>query len=268
MSIIKITDIDVPELSIFTKATENELAHINEPHGLGFFIAESKYIINIALDMGYEPILALCDDTLLNSEVISRLSDVPIYTAPISVLKSITGFNLTEGFLCAMKRKELKAHEDICKNAKRIAVLERVMNPTNVGAIIRSAAALGIDACILTYDCADPFYRRAIRVSRGSVFSLPIAIFPKDEPYKNIEFLKEQGFKTVAMALEKDSISIKDTRLCECEKLAIVLGSEGDGLSEKTISACDYTAMIPMQNGIDSLNVAAASAVVFWQLGK
>ena len=267
MNFIQVTDINNPELSIFTKATEHQLMHINEPNAPGIFIAETSYIINIALDMGYEPVIALCDSALCENAVVLRLTEIPVYITDFSALKNITGFNLTEGLLCAMKRKEHISPEEICKGAKRIAILERVMNPTNVGAIMRSAAALGVDACILTPDCSDPFYRRASRVSRGSVFSLPWTYFPKGEPYKNIEFLKEQGFKTVAMALEQDSISIKDSRLKGCEKLAIVLGSEGDGLTEKSICACDYTAMIPMHRGIDSLNVAAASAVIFWELG-
>lgn len=267
MKIIDITDFNAPELDIYARTTENQLLNRHEPDK-GIFIAESPYIISCALDSGCQPISLLCEKSMLEHDVLRRLSDIPIYTADSDILTGITGFKLTLGMLCAMKRPAPKSVKELCKSALRIAVLEHIMNPTNIGAIIRSAAALGFDAVLLSDDCSDPLYRRAARVSMGSVFQIPWAYFDKGESYKNIEFLNSVDFKTVAMALTDDSISIDDKRISEYEKLAIVLGSEGEGLTKKTIETCDHTVKIPMYHGVDSLNVAAASAVAFWELRK
>lgn len=267
MNIIEISDINSPELFDYAKATESELYHANEPYGEGYFIAESPYVISLAIESGYKPVSFLVQKSMVEHELL-KSTNVPIYTAQDNILTKITGFNLTFGMLCKMQRKKKADIQALCQNAKRIAVLEHIMNPTNIGAIMRSAAALGIDALLLSHDCADPLYRRASRVSMGTVFKVPWAFFGKNEPYKNIEFLKAQGFKTVAMALTDNSVSIDDERIKKCEKLAIVLGSEGEGLTEDTIGACDFTVKIPMQNGVDSLNVAAASALAFWEIKK
>lgn len=267
MNITEITDIKAPELDAFARLSENQLLHKYEPNG-GVFIAESPYVIGLALDAGLVPVCVLAERSMLASEAVLRCGDVPVYTADSELLTKITGFNLTLGVLCQMKRPAPKSIADICKNAERIAVLEHVMNPTNVGAIMRCAAALGIDAVLLSCDCADPLYRRAARVSMGTVFQIPWAYFGKNEPYKNIELLKSLGYKTAAMALTDNCIAIDDKRLSQYEKLAIVLGSEGDGLTESTVKACDHAVKIPMYHGVDSLNVAAASAVAFWQLRK
>ena len=233
------------------------------------FIAESPKVIERALDAGCEPVSCLVEDRQIEGEaapVLERLKDIPVYTAPFSVLTQLTGFKLTRGMLCAMKRPAPPERKTLCGNAYRIAVLEHVVNPTNVGAIIRSAAALMMDCVLLTPDCSDPLYRRAIRVSMGTVFQIPWAYFPENIDW--IDFLKTQGFRTVAMALRKDTVTIDDPQLLSEKRLAIILGTEGEGLEESTIDRCDYTVKIPMADGVDSLNVAAASAVAFWELGR
>ncbi|MEE1242360.1 MAG: RNA methyltransferase [Frisingicoccus sp.] len=272
-NIIEITDLNLPELDIYARLNENQLLHYFEPD-LGLFIAESPIVALRALDAGYEPVSLLVEEKHIEGQaktVIDRCGDIPIYTASFDVLSSLTGFKLTRGLLCAMKRKPLPSLESICKNARRIAVLENVMNPTNVGAIIRSAAALNMDAVILTPACSNPLYRRAIRVSMGTVFQIPWTIIEDDHSGQTstpVDALKKLGFKTAAMALRQDSISIDDPDLMSEEKLAIILGTEGDGLADCTIEDTDYTVLIPMSHGVDSLNVAAASAVAFWQLGN
>ena len=265
MNLIKINDLYIPELKIYSAMNEKELLHYDAPKGNGLFIAESPKVIERALDAGYEPISMLMETRQIEGEakeVVGRMKDVPIYTAEFDVLTGLTGFELTRGALCAMRRKKLPDIEKLCEEKKRIAVLDGVVNPTNVGAIMRSAAALNIDAVLLTSDCADPLYRRAVRVSMGTVFQIPWTVI------ENIGQLKALGFTTVAMALKKESIGIDDKKLRDADKLAIIMGTEGDGLSDTVINECDYTAMIPMSHGVDSLNVAAASAVIFWELGK
>lgn len=265
-NIIEITDFSAPELDIYARLTEVQLLNREFPEK-GMFIAESPKVIERALDAGYEPISVLVEDKHIEGEakeIIARCKDVRIFTAPFDVLKELTGFPLTRGLLCAMRRKPLLSTEEICVGAQRIAVLEEVMNPTNIGAIIRSAAALNIDAVLLTNGCSNPLYRRAIRVSMGTVFQIPWTFVGVNWA----EELRNLGFKTAAMALCDDTLSIDDERLAKEEKLAIILGTEGDGLAAKTIADCDYTVKIPMAHGVDSLNVAAASAVAFWELRK
>lgn len=280
--IITITDFQAPELDIYARCSETQLLHYYEPKG-GIFIAESPKVIERALNMGCEPISILTEtrhiDTQL-SGILSRFPELPVYTAPYEVLTQLTGFSLTRGALCAMHRPAMKSVGELCRNARRIAVLENVVNPTNVGAIIRSAAALHMDAVLLTPACSDPFYRRAARVSMGTVFQIPwtyltsgpVSGVPsgKDDshPESYIEQLKKLGFLTVAMALRDQSLSITDPALANAEKLAIILGTEGEGLAQETIDTCDYTVMIPMSHGVDSLNVAAASAVAFFEITK
>lgn len=272
-NIIEITDFNAPELALYASLTENQLYHIYEPE-IGLFIAESPKVILRALDAGYQPVSLLLEKKHIDgqaSEVIERCGDVPVYTAESDVLTQLTGFQLTRGVLCAMRRRQLPSVEAVCAGARRIAVLENVMNPTNVGAIFRSAAALNIDAVLLSSACSDPLYRRAVRVSMGTVFQIPWTVMDDCSitlSSKGIQKLQEMGFKTVAMALTDDSIPIDDPRLHAEEKLAIILGTEGDGLAPTTIADCDYTVKIPMTHGVDSLNVAAASAVAFWELGK
>lgn len=264
--IIEIKDFNAPELDIYAILTENQLLNREFPEK-GLFIAESPKVIERALDAGYEPVSVLVEKRHIEGEakdILSKIGQVPVYTAEFEVLKELTGFPLTRGLLCAMKRKKLLSTKDICAGAQRIAVLENVMNPTNVGAIIRSAAALGMDAVLLTNGCSNPLYRRAIRVSMGTVFQIPWTFLPENW----IDELHSLGFRTAAMALCDDTLSIEDDRLANEEKLAIVLGTEGEGLAQKTISECDYTVKIPMYHGVDSLNVAAASAVAFWELRK
>ena len=264
-NIIEITDFNAPELDIYARLSENELLNRHKPDK-GIFIAESPLVIERALDAGYIPVSMLVEKKHIDTQahdIIERCDDVPVYTAEFNILTLLTGFKLTRGMLCAMKRPLLKSPEELCKDAKRIAVLENVMNPTNVGAIIRSAAALNIDVILLTPSCSNPLYRRAIRVSMGTVFQIPWT-FTTDS---YINDLKNMGFKTAAMALSDNSVSIDNPELIKEDKLAIILGSEGYGLCDDTISSCDYTVKIPMANGIDSLNVAAANAVAFWQLG-
>ena len=271
--IIPIMDFMAPELDVYARLSENQLYHLYEPDA-GIFIAESPNVIERALNAGYEPLSFLAETRKLYGDaqrILMRCEHTPVYTAEFEILTRLTGFALTRGLLCAMRRKTLPTLEAVCAGARRIAVMERVMNPTNVGAIFRSAAALGMDAVLLTPGCSDPLYRRAARVSMGTVFQIPwtfldekICSWP-EEGQKN---LRKLGFRTAAMALKQDSVSVDHPALMAEERLAIVLGTEGDGLSEKTIADCDYTVMIPMAHGVDSLNVAAASAVAFWELGK
>ena len=264
-NIINVTDFTSSELDIYARLSENQLFHYHEPN-LGLFIAESPKVIGTALDAGYEPVSLLVEEKHLKrqaKEIISRVGNIPVYTGPFEVLSQITGFKMTRGALCAMRRKSMPSIETVCRNAKRIVVLDQVMNPTNVGAIFRSAAALNMDGVLLTRGCSDPLYRRAIRVSMGTVFQIPWTYLNDD-----ISSLKNQGFATAAMALSKNSVSIDNPSLMSEEKLAVIMGTEGDGLAPSTIENCDYTVCIPMSHGVDSLNVAAASAVAFWQLGN
>ena len=268
-TIIPITDFSAPELDIYARLNENQLFRYYEPEP-GLFIAESPKVIERALNAGYEPISFLVEKKHIEGEakdVLARCSGIPVYTAESDILTQLTGFQLTRGALCAMRRRALPSLTEICSGARRIAILEQVMNPTNIGAIFRSAAALNMDAVILTPGCSDPLYRRASRVSMGTVFQIPWTV-ADNWPQPVMSQLKQLGFKTAAMALSDNSVSIDDTRLLAEEKLAIILGTEGDGLAETTIADCDYTVKIPMTHGVDSLNVAAASAVAFWQLGK
>ena len=269
-NIIKISDFNAPELDIYARMSEGQLLNRHEPEK-GMFIAESPKVVARALDAGYVPVSILVEDRHVEGEageIIKRCGQIPVFTAEFEVLKQLTGFGLTRGMLCAMYRPQLPSVEQICRNASRIAILERVVNPTNVGAIIRSAAALNMDAVLLTSDCSNPLYRRAIRVSMGTVFQVPWTFLGQEEwPERGMELLHEMGFKTAAMALSDQSVGIDDPALMAEEKLAIVLGTEGDGLAGETIAGCDYTVRIPMSHGVDSLNVAAASAVAFWQLG-
>lgn len=272
-NIIEITDFSAPELDVYARLTENQLLNRHEPEK-GLFIAESPRVIERALDAGCIPVSLLLERKHIAGQardIISRCTDIPIYTADFEILTQLTGFQLTRGALCAMRRPPLPAVEEICAGARRIAILENVMNPTNVGAIFRSAAALNMDAVLLTPACSNPLYRRAIRVSMGTVFQIPWTYLGNETsewPDEGIKLLQNLGFKTAAMALSDNSIRIDDPRLMAEEKLAIILGTEGDGLSSNTIADCDYTVKIPMSHGVDSLNVAAASAVAFWELGK
>lgn len=267
-NIIGIKDFNAPELDIYARLTENQLVNRAHPED-ALFVAESPVVIERALDAGCEPVSFLMETKHVEGkghELIARCGDIPVYAAPLDVLTSLTGFHLTRGMLCAMRRPKLPTAEELCRNARRVAVLENVMNPTNIGAIFRSAAALGMDAVLLTVAGSDPLYRRAVRVSMGTVFQIPWTYLDPGRPYT--ECLRELGFKTAAMALREDSLSIDDARLSAVDKLAVVLGTEGDGLAEATIADCDYTVRIPMSHGVDSLNVAAASAVAFYQLGN
>ena len=272
-NIIEITDFEAPELDVYARLTEAQLLNRHQLKD-GLFIAESPLVIGRALDAGYTPVSFLCERRHIEhqaKDVIARCGDIPVYTAEFDLLTKLTGYQLTRGMLCAMRRVPLPTVEEICAKARRIAILENVMNPTNVGAIFRSAAALNMDAVLLTPACSNPLYRRSARVSMGTVFQVPwtyIGEEMSDWPDKGMERLRAMGFKTAAMALSDDSVSIDDPALMAEEKLAIILGTEGDGLAETTISECDYTVKIPMSHGVDSLNVAAASAVAFWQLGN
>ena len=273
-NMIEITDFDAPELDVYARLTEAQLLNKDHPED-GLFIAESPKVISRALDGGYEPVSVLVEkkQVLEDAEtiaVLGKCGNVPEYTAEFEVLTKLTGFKLTRGMLCAMKRRRLPGLQEICNGCDRIAVLENVMNPTNVGAIFRSAAALHMDAVILTGGCSNPLYRRASRVSMGTVFQIPWTFVDNSViwPEEGMKILRELGFKTAAMALKEDSASIDDPELMKEDKLAVILGTEGDGLAPETIADCDYTVMIPMSHGVDSLNVAAASAVAFWQLGK
>ena len=272
-NIIEITDFSDPRLDLFARLTEGQLRRQQESEQ-GIFIAESPKVIERALNGGYEPVALLMERKHIDgdaADILARCPDVPVYTAGREVLESLTGFALTRGVLCAMKRRPLPAVEDLLKDARRVAVLEGIVDPTNVGAAFRSAAALNMDAVLVTPTCCDPLYRRAARVSMGTVFQVPWTRIGDDHtqwPHPGLERLNAMGFKTAAMALRDDSVSIDDPNLLAEEKLAIVLGTEGDGLTDETIGSCDYTVKIPMSHGVDSLNVAAASAVAFWQLGK
>lgn len=271
MGIIEITDIDAPELDLYARLKDVQLYHFYEPEA-GVFIAESPAIIERAIASGCEPESFLCEPKYLdklNERIFSKVPEVPVYSAPLSVMEQITGFHLTKGVLSILKRPEENDIRELVKDKKRIVILENTQNPTNVGAMFRSAAALGIEAVLLTSDCSDPLYRRASRVSMGTVFQIPWGYLRGKEfewPEKGMEFLHSMGFKTLAMALCDDSIPLDDPRLKQEEKLAIVMGTEGDGLTHSTIASCDYTVRIPMYAGVDSLNVAAASAVAFWEL--
>ena len=263
-NIIEIQDFAAPELDIYARLTEAQLMNRFDP-AKAMFIAESPKVIMRALDAGYEPVSILVERTRMVGEsldVIRRCGCVPVYTAQMDVLTRLTGYQLTRGLLCAMRRKPLPAVDAVLKDTKRVAVLEEVMNPTNIGAIFRSAAALGMDAVLLTPGCSDPLYRRAARVSMGTVFQIPWTFLPENW----LDVLREHGFKTAAMALTDDSVSIENPTLQAEKRLAVVLGTEGDGLACSTIAGCDYTVKIPMYHGVDSLNVAAASAVAFWEL--
>ena len=265
-SLIPITDFNDQRIDIFVRLPEVQLLRYREP-APGIFLAESPKVIERALDGGYEPVSILIEETALRETeraLIARCPDVSVYVAPAEVLRQMRGFQMTRGMLCAMNRRALPSVEAVCKGASRVAVLEDVVNPTNVGAIIRSAAALGMDAVLCTSGCSDPLYRRAVRVSMGTVFQIPWTVMDAD----GMQTLKKLGFRTVAMALRDDSISLDAPELAKEERLAVVLGTEGDGLAPETIHACDVTVRIPMTHGVDSLNVAAASAVAFWQLGS
>ena len=266
--IIEITDFSAPELDIYARLTENQLVNRADPEN-ALFVAESPLVIGRALDAGCTPVSFLMERKHIEgkgAEVLARCpADIPVYAADLPVLTQLTGFHLTRGMLCAMKRRELPKAEQVCAGARRVAVLERVMNPTNVGAIFRSAAALGMDAVLLTPECSDPLYRRCTRVSMGTVFQIPWTYLPDGSWTSKMHQL---GFQTAAMALRKDSLRLDDPRLLAAERLAIALGTEGDGLADGSIESCDYTVCIPMAHGVDSLNVAAASAVAFYQLGQ
>lgn len=272
-NIIEINDFLAPELDVYARLTEAQLLNRHEPEK-GLFIAESPKVIERALDAGCIPVSLLLERKHIEGEakdIVARCKDIPIFTADFEILTQLTGFQLTRGALCAMRRPKLPTVEEVCANARRIAVLENVMNPTNVGAIFRSAAALNIDAILLTSACSNPLYRRAIRVSMGTVFQIPWTFLNSESsecPQSDIKRLKELGFKTAAMALSDKAVSIDNPQLMSEDKLAIILGTEGDGLTPSTIADCDYTVCIPMSHGVDSLNVAAASAVAFWQLGN
>ena len=271
-NIIEINDIIAPELDIYARTSEVQLLRYYEPDP-GIFIAESPKVIERALNADYEPISFLVEHKDLEGEakyILERYPEIPVYTAEYEVLVGMTGYALARGMLCAMKRRQLPSVEEICRNTSRIAILENVVNPTNVGAIFRSAAALNMDGIILTKGCSDPLYRRSARVSMGTVFQIPWTYVDKEIswPKPGIHILKEMGFKTVAFALRNDSVSIDDPILLSEQKLAVIMGTEGDGLAAETMANCDYTVKIPMSHGVDSLNVAAASAVAFWQLGN
>ena len=264
--IIEITDFLAPELDVYARLSEVQLLNREFPEK-GLFIAESPKVIERALDAGYEPVSCLMEKRHIEGEgksILERINGVPVFCAEFDVLTQLTGFKLTRGMLCAMKRKPLPDIKEICENKSRIVILDKVMNPTNVGAIIRSAAALGMDAVILTPGCSDPLYRRAARVSMGTVFQIDWT-FSSNE---NLDEIKSLGFKTVAMALKDNSFPINDPALINEKKLAVIMGTEGDGLSDQMISECDYAVKIPMYHGVDSLNVAAASAVAFYQFGN
>ena len=271
--IIEITNFEAPELDVYARLTEGQLRSRQNPES-AMFIAESPKVIGHALDAGFEPVSLLMEKkhiTGQGAEVIERCGDIPVYTGESKILEKLTGFRLTRGILCAMRRPVLPSVEDVLKNVRRVAVLEGIVDPTNVGAIMRSAAALNMDAVLVTPSCCDPLHRRAVRVSMGTVFQVPwtyIGENARDWPEKGMTLLHSLGFKTAAMALSDNAVSVDDSALMAEEKLAVILGTEGDGLADSTIAACDYCVCIPMSHGVDSLNVAAASAVAFWQLGK
>lgn len=269
--IIEITDISAPALDVYARLTETQLRNRLEPEK-GIFIAESPKVIRRALDAGCKPLSLLMERKHIDgqgAEIIARCGDIPLYTAEREVLESLTGYTMTRGILCAMSRPKLPTLEEVLKDAKRVAVLEGIVDSTNIGAIFRSAAAMHIDVVLLTPTCCDPLCRRAVRVSMGTVFQIPwtrIGDCKEQWPEPGLQWLNDLGFKTAAMALSEDAVTIEDPNLMAAEKLAIILGTEGDGLSDQTIAQCDYTVCIPMSHDVDSLNVAAASAVAFWQL--
>lgn len=272
-NIIEITDFHAPELDPYARLTQNQLRNRLEPEK-GIFIAESPKVIDRALDAGYKPVSLLMERKQITGPaagILSRCGDAPVYTADREMLAELTGFELTRGVLCAFRRPAPRPVEELCRDARRVAVLEGIVDSTNVGAIFRSAAALNMDAVLINPSCCDPLCRRAVRVSMGTVFQVPwgqLGETPADWPEKGMDILHSLGFKTAAMALSDRSVSIDDEQLAKEPKLAIVLGTEGDGLAAGTIASCDYTVKIPMSHGVDSLNVAAASAVAFWQLGR
>ena len=272
-SLIRIHDFDAPELDVYARLTEMQLRRIFEPER-GIFVAESAKVIHRALDAGYMPhSLLVCEEEIEGQakEILQRCPDVPVYAAPMKELQKLTGFPLTRGVLCAMRRKPLPSVKELCEGARRIAVLENVVNPTNLGAIMRSAAAMYMDAVLLTPGCTDPLYRRAARVSMGTVFQVPWTYLPgkeEDWPQQGMALLKELGFATVSLALREDTVSLTDPALQGCARLAVILGTEGEGLKPETVRSSDYTVKIPMSHGVDSLNVAAAAAVAFWELGR
>ena len=272
-NIIEITDFHAPELDPYARLTQNQLRNRLEPEK-GIFIAESPKVIDRALDAGYKPVSLLMERKQITGPaagILSRCGDAPVYTADREMLAALTGFELTRGVLCAFHRPAPRPVEELCRDARRVAVLEGIVDSTNVGAIFRSAAALNMDAVLINPSCCDPLCRRAVRVSMGTVFQVPwgqLGETPADWPEKGMDILHSLGFKTAAMALSDRSVSIDDEQLAKEPKLAIVLGTEGDGLAAGTIASCDYTVKIPMSHGVDSLNVAAASAVAFWQLGR
>ncbi len=269
-NIIEIRDFSAPELDVYARRTENQLRCREHPEQ-ALFIAESPKVIHRALDAGFEPVSFLLEPAHIEGagrELLARCGNIPVYTAPFELLTRLTGFKLTRGMLCAMRRPALPRPEAICQTARRVVLLENVMNPTNLGAIFRSAAALNMDAVLLTPACSDPLYRRATRVSMGTVFQLPWTYLEEPDTAASLARLKALGFRSAAMALKEDSLRLRDPRLREAEKLVIVLGTEGEGLSDRCLAACDYTVCIPMSHGVDSLNVAAASAVAFWELGQ
>ena len=267
-NIIEINNNSTDVLQIFALLSEPQLLHYFEPN-LGLFVAESPKVIERALNAGYEPYALLMERRDIDGqmkELLPRCGEAPVYIADLDDITEVTGFKLIRGALCAFRRKATAAAEELCKNARRIAVLENVVNPANIGAIFRSAAALDMDAVLLTPACSDPLYRRSSRVSMGTVFQIPWTYLSSDTGYPRQ--LRDMGFRTAAMALSGDSVSIDSPQLAGIDRLAIVLGTEGEGLAEKTVAECDYTVKIPMTHGVDSLNVAAASAVAFWQLGR
>ena len=270
MSIIEITDLNQKGIEVYASLTEAQLrSRVDAEKGI--FIAETATVIANALDAGYEPVSLLVDKRHIEGKaapIIERCGDIPVYTAESDVLEKLIGYHLTRGVLCAMKRPKERSAEEVCAGASRVCVLESIVDTSNVGAIFRSAAALGMDAVLLSPNCCDPLYRKAIRVSMGNVFRIPWARFDGTWPSPGLDKLKEMGFKTVALALDDRAISIEDAALCGEEKLALILGNEGNGLCSETIENADYTAIIPMSAGVDSLNVATAAAVAFWQLRK
>lgn len=269
MSIIEINNLSSPELIPYVSSNEIQLKRYFEPE-IGIFIAESPKVIRLALEAGYEPISLLAERKYISGQgrdIVEKCRNIPIYTADSDLLTQLTGFKLTQGMLCAMRRKPLSTAEEICRKSRRIAVLEDIMNQTNIGAIMRSATALGIEGVLLTEPSSDPLYRRAIRVSMGTVFKMPWTYINGDSP-EYVDYLKSMGFTTTAMALHSNTVDIDNPQLKKAEKMAIILGTEGEGLKDSTIESCDYTVKIPMAEGVDSLNVAAASAVAFWELTR
>ena len=279
MPVVEISSLSHPGVEIFCTLTEAQLRNRIEPDK-GIFIVESPKVIERALDAGYEPLAILCEHKHITgdaSDIIERCGNVPVYTGSRELLATLTGYVLTRGVLCAMRRPAVRSMAEVCREARRIVVIDGVVDTTNIGAIFRSAAALHMDAVLLTPGCSDPLYRRAIRVSMGTVFQIPWTYLQTENGVKNppsqaagadIGHLHRMGFRVAAMALSEDSVGIDDPALAAEEKLAVVLGTEGDGLAGHTIADCDYTVCIPMSHGVDSLNVAAASAVAFWQLGR